>query len=296
MAAKSTVSIGMPVFNGETHLRAGIESLLGQSYSDIELIISDNASTDATEEICRDYARRDTRVRYYRNDVNVGASANYNAVFRHARGTYFKWASSNDICGREFIEKCVDVLERRPDVVLVYPRTRLIYSGAKPPEDYVDAVSLPQESACDRFSVFLDRIRLNNVMNGVVRTAVLGRTPLIEIFFSSDISLMAEVALYGKFVELPEFLFYRRMDPESATAKKSAQEILRHYDPKLRRRMLFQTWKLNHAYLSGVWRAPLPLSEKMCLYRHMAKRIIWDREKLARELWHATSALFQSKA
>lgn len=296
MATPATVSIGMPVYNGASHLRAGIESLLGQSYSDIELIISDNASTDATQDICRDYAGRDTRLRYYRNDVNIGASGNYNAVFHHARGAYFKWASSNDICGREFIEKCVAVLERHPDVALVYPRTRLMYGDEKPPEDYVDAVSLPQESACARFNEFLDRIRLNNVMNGVVRTAVLGRTPLIKIFFSSDICLMAEVALYGKFVELPEFLLYRRMDPESATAKKSEQEVLRHYDPKLRRRMLFQTWKLNHAYLASVWRVPLPLTEKLCLYRHLAKRIIWDREKLARELWYATSALFQSKA
>lgn len=296
MAANALVSIGMPVFNGEAHLREGIDSLLGQSYTDIELIISDNASTDATQDICRDYAGRDRRVRYYRNDANIGASDNYNAVFRHARGAYFKWASSNDICGREFIEKCVVVLERQPDVVLVYPRTRLIHGGAIPPEDYVDAVSLPQESACARFKHFLDQIRLNNVMNGVVRAAVLERTPLMKIFFSSDICLMAEVALYGKFVEVPEFLFFRRLDAATATAKKSDQEILRHYDPKLRRRMLFQTWKLNRAYLSSVWRAPLPLAEKLCLYRHLARRIAWDREKLARELWTATNGLFQGKA
>ena len=295
MAVNALVSIGMPVFNGEEHLREGIDSLLGQSYADIELIISDNASTDATPDICRDYAKRDKRVRYYRNDVNIGASGNYNAVFRHARGAYFKWASSNDICGREFIEKCVAVLEQKPDVVLVYPRTRLMHGETGTTEDYVDAVNLPQESACDRFNYFLDQIRLNNVMNGVVRTAVLERTPLIKIFFSSDTCLMAEVALYGKFVELPEFMFFRRMDAATATAKKSEQEVLRHYDPKLRRRMLFQTWKLNHAYMASVWRAPLPLTEKLCLYRHLTRRVLWDREKLARELWQATSVLFQGK-
>ena len=81
-------SIGLPVFNGENFLAPAIESILGQTYDDFELIISDNASTDATSQICRDFARRDSRVRYIRNARNLGADPNYNAVFRAARGRY----------------------------------------------------------------------------------------------------------------------------------------------------------------------------------------------------------------
>ena len=229
------VSVGMPVYNGEEFLGSALESILEQTFTDLELVISDNASTDSTEAMCRKYASADPRVKYWRNTENVGATENYNAVFRYARGAYFKWASSNDLCHPAFIEESVAVLERRPDVVLVYPRTQLIYDATKPPEDYDDVRNLLQDSACARFKTLLDRIRLNNMMNGVIRSAVLGRTPLLKNFFSSDISLMAEVALFGKFVELPEVMFYRRMDAKSATAKKSDEEVLRHHNPRQHR-------------------------------------------------------------
>ena len=115
------VSVGLPVYNGERYLRQAIESI--QSQTDLELIISDNASTDATEGICREYATRDPRVRYYRSDQNRGAAWNHNRVVELARGEYFKRQCHDDYCDTTFLEKCLAVIHSNPDVVLCYPRS-----------------------------------------------------------------------------------------------------------------------------------------------------------------------------
>lgn len=286
------VSIGMPVYNGQEFLRAAIDSLLGQTFTDFELIISDNASTDATEAICRDYAARDGRIRYYRNPENIGASDNYNAVLHLARGRYFKWASSNDICQPSFVERCVAVLDASPDVVLAFPRTRLIDERSEPVEDYRDGMTLSEALPVERYRACIERLRLNNVMNGLIRTDVLRRTPLVKKYFSSDCNLMAEVALYGKFAKVPEFLYYRRMDPRTSTALKSGQEVIAHYEPTRRKPMLFQHWKMSFARFGTVWRVPLPIRERARLAAYISRCIVWNRRNLAEEVRVAVKQLF----
>jgi glycosyltransferase involved in cell wall biosynthesis len=91
------VSIGMPVFNGEQYIHKALNSLIAQTFTDYELIISDNASTDSTELICREYAAKDNRVRYVRQDSNLGGPANFKFVLDEAVGEYFMWAASDDI-------------------------------------------------------------------------------------------------------------------------------------------------------------------------------------------------------
>lgn len=116
------VSVGMPVYNGERYIAQSIESILSQTFQAFELIISDNASTDATEQICREYAAKDPRVRYYRSDRNHGASWNHNRVVELARGEYFRWQCHDDYCGPTLLEKCLPVVHNDPSVVLCYPQ------------------------------------------------------------------------------------------------------------------------------------------------------------------------------
>lgn len=111
------VSIGMPVFNGEDTLRDALDSLLSQSYSDLELIISDNASTDATASICREYADSDYRVRYVRHPKNMGAAPNFKFVLDEARGDFFMWAASDDIRSKDFVEVNIKYLLANPEYV-----------------------------------------------------------------------------------------------------------------------------------------------------------------------------------
>ena len=110
MTAAPRLSIGLPVYNGENYLAESIEALLGQSYQDFELIISDNASTDGTDGISRRYAKQDSRVRYIRHQRNIGLAPNHNFVFRQSRGEFFKWAASDDLYARDLLR----ALCRRP--------------------------------------------------------------------------------------------------------------------------------------------------------------------------------------
>ncbi len=174
----------MPVYNAAEHLRGAVESILNQTLTDFELVISDNASTDETEDICRDYMRRDRRVRYFRNPRNLGASDNYTAVFGYSRGRYFKWSSGNDSCAPEFLSRCAQVLDDNPDVVLAYPRTRLFETMVEEFEEYEEGLDLQQERPSDRFRAFLNWRGLNNAMNGVIRSSALRRTPVILSFMS----------------------------------------------------------------------------------------------------------------
>src|SRR4051812_36284554 len=119
------VSVGMPVYNGAEYIGEAIRSILDQSFRDIELIVCDNASVDSTGQICRAIAETDVRVRYYANSSNIGVTNNYNRAFSYARGRYFKWTSCNDYCTKDLIERCVAVLDQRPDAVLCYPKTRV---------------------------------------------------------------------------------------------------------------------------------------------------------------------------
>ncbi len=279
-----TVSVGMPVYNGEEFICEAIESVLAQSFADLELVISDNASTDRSQEICKDYASRDKRIKYIRNSRNIGASDNYNAVYLKSSGKYFKWASCNDLIDPDFLKNCVNILERYPDVVIAFPKTKLFQTSIQDAEIVYDDLHLTDESPCRRYEKFLERVRLNNVMNGVIRREALADTDLIKPYYSSDTVLMAELALRGKFYEVPNSYFYRRMDEKTATHLKSAEEVVKHYDPEMKNLMLFQTFKLQYAYLKGIKRTPLRLREKKCLYRYYFKQLRWSRNKLANDL------------
>jgi glycosyltransferase involved in cell wall biosynthesis len=114
------------VYNGEEYLAESLDALLGQTYEDFELIISDNASTDGTEEICRKYAAKDSRIRYVRQPKNIGATPNHNYVFAESRGELFKWASHDDLYGRDLLRRCVEALDERPDVILAHSDQAII--------------------------------------------------------------------------------------------------------------------------------------------------------------------------
>jgi glycosyltransferase involved in cell wall biosynthesis len=120
------VTIGLPVYNGADRMRPAIESVLAQTCGDLELLISDNCSTDDTADVCRSYAREDCRVVYTRTDVNVGAAANFSRLAHLARGTYFKWICHDDWMSRDFLESCLPLAESGPDVVTVAPTVEVV--------------------------------------------------------------------------------------------------------------------------------------------------------------------------
>lgn len=283
MSFEPQISIGMPVYNGEKYLSQAIESILTQSFPEFELIISDNASTDRTMEICRAYASNDSRIEYIRHDVNMGGPRNWNFVFISAKGRYFKWASANDICCPEFLAKCKIILDNNKDVALCYPRTRLIDEQGNITEDYEDRLDLQSPDPCTRFVNLMTNLRLNNPQAGLFRSSVLRKTGLERFYPGGDIPLMAEVAMSGKFYEWPEFLFFRRMSPDASTPSNSESEIRIFINPNQKK--LYLPLLQRYAGLFGtVFKASIDVSAKFKLFLFMSKIVYWNRHRLWAEL------------
>ena len=223
------VSLALPVHNGENYLAEAIRSILGQSFADFELIITDNASSDGTEAICREFARADSRIRYHRNETNLGAAENFNLGFRLASGELFKWCAHDDLLSPNYVEVCVAALEANTRAVLAHGVQRGIdaegrengwLSGDIRNIDGVD-------SAARRFKLVFTTQGYDVAMFGLMRASALGQTELHRKYYGSDIALLAELALLGPFVSASEAVFYNREHPARSinAADKRARQL-----------------------------------------------------------------------
>jgi glycosyltransferase involved in cell wall biosynthesis len=233
-AASVRVSIGLPVYNGENYLAETLDSVSKQSFSDFELIVCDNASSDGTQAICEAAARNDPRIRYHRNATNVGAAGNYNLAFELARGEFFKWAAHDDLLAPDYLRSCVDAFEKAPqDVILCYPRTLLIDSQGQPIRQHDDKMDFREATPHKRVGRFARSWGMCNPVFGLMRRDVLARTGLIRPYISSDIPLLAELSVLGKFWEIPEAHFHRRIhELSSRQGELSLSEVATWFDPK----------------------------------------------------------------
>lgn len=266
------ISIGLPVFNGENYLAETLDSILAQTYSDFELIISDNASTDGTQEICGAYAARDARVRYHRNEENLGAANNFNRVFELSSGEYFKWAAHDDLYAPEYLQRCIEILDCEPEVVLCYPQTTIIDEDGKFVEHYYDGFNLRSPKPHERFRDFFRAPGLCNPVFGLIRARALKRTPLIGNYAASDRVLLGELALHGQFYEVPEYLFLRRGHPQrSVEANVTDNQLAAWFDPSRRHKILLPRWRRFREYLKAVQRAPLSWRERGYCYMQIAR-------------------------
>jgi len=278
------VTIGVPVFNGERYLGTAVESVLAQSFGDFELIISDNASSDGTEEIGRGFAARDARVVYRRNRRNVGLSANFNLLVPLARAPLFKWATSDDAPRPGYLERCVAVLDADPSVVLAYPETEFVDSEGRP-LDIVDPgwnLTSPDISKRLRYAILADQY-MNSVL-GVIRTDALRRTRLMPRYPGGDFRLMTELLVLGKSVEVPERLYVRRIHKGSTKGNAADLPWLRRYYSGTRPEMRAAFWRLSMDRAGIVVGAPMPVRRKATLLARLAVSMAHQRRRLFREL------------
>jgi glycosyltransferase involved in cell wall biosynthesis len=282
-----TVSIGMPVYNGARFLKEALDAILGQTFTNFELIISDNCSTDSTSDICQEYASRDRRIRYYRNTVNLGASRNFNRVVELAAGRYFRWAPADDVFAPDSLEACVMTLEANPDLVLCYPKTMLIDDHSQPIEEYEDGLDLQISRTPERFQAAMAHVGLINVIYGLIRTKALRKTALIENFPGSDTVLVLELSLHGQFMEIPRRLFFRRMHEKASSSIKSVEGLQEFFDPRTKGKIFLRGWRHHFAYWQAALRAPVSLVDRIHLCLVLARHAMWARRKLVNELWTA---------
>lgn len=278
------LSIGLPVYNGERFLRFALDSILTQTYRDFELIISDNASTDETKQICQEYASRDSRIRYVRNMENIGATANFNKVFKMGRGELFKWAAADDTISPTFLEKCIEVLDSDPGIILSYSKVDRIDSSGEIEGTYDYPMRVSAPTPVTRFS---DLILVNHfcvAVFGVVRREVLAQTPLIVSYVGSDRVLLAELGLRGRLYEIPEYLFHRRDHPQTSGRAFDMYKRLAWFDPKHKRKINLVYWRMGTEYLKAIQRVPLPRAEKKACYQAVSRWFIQRRPWLIEDL------------
>lgn len=213
------VSIGMPVYNGEKLICEALDSLLAQDFKNFELIISDNASTDRTAEICKMYAARDSRIRYYRNERNIGPVSNFNKVIHLGRGKYFMWAADDDLYESSYISCMVDSLNNNPLAVLSFCRFDNLYKN-RPPFEYNIKWSKVVER--DRFYRLIitcfQKPWLANAcyIYGLIRKDILlkvgGFDTRLEPYnnVGVDLVVLFRLLCYGKFITVNKILYHRR--------------------------------------------------------------------------------------
>jgi len=289
------VSIGVPVYNGAKFLGRALDTLLSQDLGDLEIIVSDNASSDATPEVCHEYARLDGRIRVVRQPRNLGAPANWNFVARAARGQYFKWASASDLCAPGLLRAAVDCLTAQPQAMLAYPRTIYIDNdGAEIGRSRRD-IEILDSCPVLRFKRVTEGLSINNAQQGVVRRSALLATRLDRLYPGGDLVLMAELALLGTFVLLPDHLLFRRASPEHWTANRSDADLDQMFWPEGAPRLKLVHVRRHLDYLATALRAKLSLGDRLEVARFALKHAYWSRAAIGADVRHLISRQSESR-
>lgn len=189
------VTIGIPTYNRAALLRRAIESVLGQDYSMIEVIVSNNASSDNTQDICQEFSKKDGRAKYVTQSSNIGATLNFNEVLKRASGEYFMWLGDDDWIDASYISHCVSLLRADPDVALVAGAPIYYRDGKK---DYEGKMfDLSEESWANRVARYYTEVTDNGMYYGIMRTAQL-RQIVVPNALGGDWHLIANVVSMGK--------------------------------------------------------------------------------------------------
>jgi glycosyltransferase involved in cell wall biosynthesis len=282
MTTPPRLTIGLPVYNGEEYLAQSLNSVLEQTYSDFELVLSSNASTDATDDICRDYQRRDSRIRFVRQRRNLGCAGNDNFCFAQSRTELFKWASADDLWDPDLVRRCIDLLDASPNAILAHSWTAAIDGS----DNLIQAFEYPlvtdSPSAPERFrSMLFDNDGMPGAIRsddfyGVIRADVLRRVKPHNSYYHADQVFMSELALHGPFVQIPEWLYFRRHHPGRALlANPTVRSWCANLEPRRANRLLHPTPRLVAEfpldYAAAVTRAPLNATDRRQCFAHLAR-------------------------
>jgi glycosyltransferase involved in cell wall biosynthesis len=270
--AEPLVTVGLPVYNGERFVSKSLDTLLAQTFEDFKIVISDNASTDRTGEICREYASRDRRIEYHRNPTNIGLAGNLNLTSSMCRSKYFRWATADDFCAPELLAEHVPVLESDPEIALCYSQAWLVDEHDVPYESWKDKLHLMQDDPVERFELVVKNILRVHHHLGLMRTEFLQQTRGLASHISSDQGLIAELSLLGKFFQLEKPLFFRRMHRGSSSWETfNENHQARYYHPANVKRIPFGRLRFHAYYVSVVRRSALSATQRLELYAFLAR-------------------------
>jgi len=257
-------SLGVPVFNGEVYIEECLQSLVAQPQPNIEIVISDNASTDATEEICRSFAKSDHRIVYLRHMENRGAAWNYNECFRRSSGEFFSWTAHDDRRSSNFVEVSLAAFDEvGPDHVVVVGKSEFIDDAGATIGPDTDIMPACSRWPFVRLGTALAHVNFAAPVFGMVRRSALVQTRLIGPFVASDYVLICELAMLGKIAEVDELLFFRRLHPESSReANATDEDVQNWFDPHTEAQGRSARAALLREYQRSVGNLGLPLVQR----------------------------------
>lgn len=303
------LSVGLFVYNGEGFLEESLHSILNQTFTDFELIISDNASTDRTGEIVKSHGERDNRIRYYRNEKNMGAGWNARRVYELSTRKYFKWAAVDDLIEPDFLRRCVEVLERDPGCVLAHTRTKEIDEHGNFIKDYVTPMKTDYDDPVARFREMLHSGgHMCYQIYGVMRMSALREIPPQGIYVNADGVLLTRMSLLGRFHEVPKYLFLSRRHSRQSMANLpirvtqprrfrltnwycSSLPGPEWWDPAKTRAFTFPELRLLLEHSLSILRAPLNLQQKLRCYSTLLLWIRWHLKFMLKDLVIAADQL-----
>ena len=289
-ARQPLISIGLPVYNGANFLEETLRSIANQTFTDFELIIADNASTDATASICLEFARLDPRVRYVRHPENVGAAANFNLVLELARAPLFKWHAHDDQLEPDFLERSVAALTADPGAILCITGGRLLDSQRRELDHWLSPLhGTDSNSPASRFGAVVRTFYCHwTELYGVMRREAAAKTGLHRPFRGSDIAIVAELALLGRFARVDQPLFINRdhADRYFRNVDADPEAVVLWYDPAGRDTRIWHKWALYRAHLQAVRDHVADPIERLRCYVELIRSIaMWVNIKgLARDV------------
>ena len=308
MGLTALLSVGLFVYNGERFLKEALDSILNQTFTDFELIISDNASTDRTGEIAKAYAKRDDRIRYYRNEKNMGAGWNIRRVYELAAGKYFKQAAADDLLEPDFLRRCIESLEKDPGCVLAYARTKEIDENGTFIKNYVTPMKTDYDDPVARFREMLLVPSWCYPIFGVMRMSALRQLPPQGSYVNADGVLLARMSLLGRFHEIPEYLFISRHHsgqsirtlPARVKQPRRFRLTNRHpalpcpewWDPTKTRAITFPEFHQLLEYFLSIYCASLESRQKLRCYSMLLRWIKLHFRSMLKDLLIAADQMF----
>jgi glycosyltransferase involved in cell wall biosynthesis len=263
-ATSHLISIGMPVRNEAKFLRAALDAMTRQAGVNLELIISDNASTDATQEICREYCSKYPWIKYHRFEQNAGATANFHYVLLHATGRYFMWASGHDVWDGDYLQRCAATLDQYPAAVIAYGSVRWIDAAGAPHPKQTGWTDTRGLSVVARyFTAFWGNM---NPIIGLMRADDL-RMQRLEDLVGGDLVILLGMAMRGDFVHVDGTTWCRR---EFRTERSHGDKVKRYHSQGFLVSLswfkrLFPLARLPVRIVSDLFISGLPLSRKLMI-------------------------------
>lgn len=261
------VTVGMPAYNSRRFIRQSLESLLRQDYERIELIVSDDGSTDGTRDVCAEFAQADPRIVIIEG-THRGERQNFNTVLGLARGKYFMWAADHDVWDAKYVSSCVAALEEDRASVLAYARSALIDLEGRVVPEIDDTLGITQERPIDRYRSLIWRLENCNAIYGLMRSELLKGTGGYGPYPAPDHLVLAKMALHGRFLQVPMTLYYRRQNRPPETGEDQRRRQSFDLDPveasgwlSRPERDYFRT--LRDAHLAAVVAAPISIGDKV---------------------------------